>query len=167
MHTTGIYSVLSAGLVVLFANTQHATAIERQTNENAPDKKPNILLILADDVGTGDIPYYWDTSLVDMPNIDRLSEMGVTFMDAHSTPLCAPSRYMLLSGNYAHRGVAPKGAWSFNPIGTNQFRPRQKSIAEILRDEADYKTAMFGKWHMGGGENTVIHSTCFLDLNIS
>ena len=95
--------------------------------------RPNILLILADDVGTGDIPVYWNSSLVDMPHLDRLASMGVTFKDAHSTPLCAPSRYMLLSGNYAHRGARPNGMWGFWR-NSNQFRKYEKSIADVLRD---------------------------------
>ena len=64
-------------------------------------KKPNVLLILADDVGTGDVPAYYNSSIVSMPNLDSLVNKGVTFKDVHSTPLCAPSRYMLLSGMYA------------------------------------------------------------------
>ena len=70
-------------------------------------RKPNILLIMADDVGTEDLPIYWkdwakitNTSKMQMPNLQYLSSMGVLFQDAHSSPLCAPSRYMLLSGNY-------------------------------------------------------------------
>lgn len=74
--------------------------------------------------------------------------MGVTFKDAHSTPLCAPSRYMLLSGNYAHRGHRPSGSWSIKGE-QNQFQPLQKSIAETLK-ESGYHTAMYGKWHLGG-----------------
>ena len=83
---------------------------EERSQEGPPSpssssKPPNILIILADDVGQGDIPFYWNSSQVDMPNIQRLTEMGVSFYNAHSTPLCAPSRYMLLSGNYPHRGT--------------------------------------------------------------
>jgi arylsulfatase A-like enzyme len=113
----------------------------------AGEKKPNIVLILADDVGTGDLPVYWNSSVVDMPNIDRLAQMGVRFADAHSTPLCAPSRYMVLSGNYAHRGHDPNGSWDLW-ANRNQFLDHQKSIAEVLRD-AGYHTSMFGKWHLG------------------
>ncbi len=68
------------------------------------DKKPNILLILADDIGQGDLPAYFNSSAVSTPNIDALIEKGLMFTDTHSTPLCATSRYMLLSGNYQHRG---------------------------------------------------------------
>jgi len=109
------------------------------------NKKPNILLIMADDVGTGDIPLYWNSSLVDMPNIQRLANMGVTFKDAHSTPLCAPSRYVLLSGNYQHRGCKPNGVWGLEGE-QNQFQPFQKSIAEALNEGGNYATAMYGKW---------------------
>ena len=121
--------------------TATATATDSRTN-------PNIIIILADDVGTGDIPVYWNSSAVDMPNIKRLAEMGVTFKDAHASSICAPSRYMLLSGNYPHRGSHPNGSWGLNE-NRNQFRPSQKSIAEVLRDKAGYHTAMFGKWHLG------------------
>ena len=71
---------------------------------NGEKKKPNILLILADDVGQGDLSAYFDSSAVSTPNIDSLIEKGLMFTDTHSTPLCATSRYMLLSGNYQHRG---------------------------------------------------------------
>ena len=110
-------------------------------------KKPNILIILADDVGTGDIPVYWNSSAVDMPNLDLLAQKGVTFTDAHASSLCAPSRYMLLSGNYAHRGHRLNGSWGVSEAG-NQFLDRQTSIAEVLRNEG-YHTSMFGKWHLG------------------
>ena len=116
---------------------------------NDKNKKPNVLIIFADDVGTGDVPGYWkNSSIVDMPNLQNLMKEGTTFTDAHSTPLCAPSRYMLLSGNYAHRGVAYSGLWSLN-YKSNQFKKRQQSIAQVLRDNG-YDTGMFGKWHIGG-----------------
>ncbi|GFH57531.1 hypothetical protein CTEN210_14007 [Chaetoceros tenuissimus] len=112
-------------------------------------KKPNILLILADDVGTGDIPHYWGNNIVQMPNIEALQKKGVTFMDAHATPLCAPSRYMLLSGNYAHRGRYPQGAWGFKEKDGSNFDRKQKTMAQMLKN-AGYRTTMYGKWHLGG-----------------
>ena len=122
------FAALSLALILLLAISDAIAETDTSAKDGSASeqnsinsKKPNILLILADDVGTGDIPYYWNSSGVEMPNLDRLSSMGVTFMDAHSTPLCAPSRYMLLSGNYAHRGLNPFGTWSFNADDRNQF----------------------------------------------
>ena len=113
-----------------------------------PPKRPNILLILADDVGTEDVPAYWGNNIVAMPNVAKLSSMGVTFLDAHASPLCAPSRYMLLSGNYQHRGSVLPSAWNFWD-GENQFQPGQQSIAQVLKRDAGYHTMMVGKYHVG------------------
>ena len=108
------------------------------------------MVIFADDVGTGDVPGYWENNRkVQMPNLYRLVADGTTFTDAHSTPLCAPSRYVLLSGNYQHRGELGGGTWTANYDHGNQFRPKQRSIAQQFRDNG-YRTAMFGKWHLGG-----------------
>ena len=130
--------------------------------ETRPAKKPNILLILADDVGQGDIEYYWKSGLVQMPNIESLGRTGVTFYDVHSTPLCAPSRYILLSGNYAHLGQFKGGTWGITGE-QNQFLKYQKSIAEALKEGGNYSTSMYGNWHLGGKiplkENGSLNST--------
>ena len=136
--------------ILIFAaltSRNHNVLAADDEKDTYANKKPNILLILADDVGTGDIPAYWNSSVVDMPNMKKLAEMGVTFNDVHSTPICAPSRYMLLSGNYAHRGFRPNGSWGFYE-NRNQFLDHQKSIAEVLKEDG-YHTSMFGKWHLG------------------
>jgi arylsulfatase A-like enzyme len=108
------------------------------------------MIIFADDIGTGDIPFYWNNnaSKVDMPNVQALASKSLIFTDAHATPLCAPSRYMILSGNYAHRGRVQGGMWGLS--GHNQFRSHQISIAKPFQNDG-YHTAMFGKWHLGGG----------------
>ncbi len=134
----------------LVALTLLATPCRTIIAQQVEGKKPNIVIILADDVGTGDIPFYWEdmgASMVQMPHLQALANKGIMFTDAHSTPLCAPSRYMLLSGNYAHRGSKHFGTWSLND-DSSQFTKYQKSIAETLRG-AGYKTGAFGKWHMG------------------
>jgi len=113
-------------------------------------KKPNVMIIMADDVGTGDVPGYWeDTSVVSMPNLEAVIQEGTTFTDAHSTPLCAASRYVLLSGNYQYRGELLGGSWTMNYQHGNQFRKGQQSLAQIFRDNG-WHTSIFGKWHVGG-----------------
>ena len=77
-----------------------------------------------------------------MQNVDQLISKGVTFMDAHSTPLCAPSRYMLLSGNYLHQSIWPQLVWNLNDGNENSFMPYQKSIVEVLQDDG-YATGIF------------------------
>ena len=109
--------------------------------------QPNIILILADDVGTGDLSVYNPDSLVRTPNIDAIAEAGVLFTDAHSpSSVCAPTRYSLLSGNYPWRGNYPWGAWTFTQ--GSAFRPDQISLAQLLKANG-YETAMFGKVHLG------------------
>jgi len=132
----------------------HAPSMSRSPSSAPSYKRPNILLILADDLGTGDLPFYWTgkksrRSLVETPNLEKFANEGVLFQDAHSTPLCAPSRYSILSGNYPHRGTNIFGSWGFQDKG-NQFLEGQSSIAQLLHSQAGYETGVFGKWHIGG-----------------
>ncbi len=109
--------------------------------------QPNVLIILADDVGFGDIPANYPHAMVPMPNIQRLADNGLRFLDAHSTSsVCAPTRYSLLSGNYPWRGRRPYGTWNYN--GGTQFKKGQLTLAQILMG-VGYHTAMFGKVHTG------------------
>ena len=119
-------------------------------------KRPNILLIFADDIGTGDVPGYWgntNNGIVDMPNIYDLVTKGVTFTDAHAEVLCAPSRYALLSGNRMLKGRGFNGMWGIKKSGKveNAFLPDQKTLPQILQESGNYDTFMAGKWHLGGG----------------
>eukprot|EP00559_Dactyliosolen_fragilissimus_P003571 CAMPEP_0184864198 /NCGR_PEP_ID=MMETSP0580-20130426/14084_1 /TAXON_ID=1118495 /ORGANISM="Dactyliosolen fragilissimus" /LENGTH=522 /DNA_ID=CAMNT_0027362883 /DNA_START=319 /DNA_END=1887 /DNA_ORIENTATION=+ len=83
-----------------------------------------------------------------MPNLFKLKKKGLLFTDAHSTPLCAPSRYSLLSGNNPHRGTGPRGSWTI--IGdVSQFTEDQVSLPKLLKEKAGYNTGIFGKWHLG------------------
>jgi len=100
------------------------------------------MIILADDIGIGDI-----NGRVKTPNIDKLAQLGTSFDNAHSTPICAPSRYVLLSGNYQQRGRNAGGTWTLK--NNNNFKPGQQSLAQVLKEGGNYMTNVVGKWHLG------------------
>ena len=106
---------------------------------------PNILIILADDMGYGDCTAYNPESKIPTPNIDRLASEGMRFTDAHSaSATCTASRYGLLTGiNPARRGVV-NGINSLGPI----LEAKELTIAEMLKSRG-YTTRMVGKWHLG------------------
>lgn len=114
-----------------------------------PPARPNVVLILADDLGWGSIGSYGaDSRLVRTPNIDRIAAEGMRFLDA-STPssVCSPTRYGLLTGRYAWRRGNRYRAHPFVPL---LIEPDRLTLASLLRD-AGYRTAAIGKWHLGYG----------------
>lgn len=119
---------------------------------NAQDKPVNVVYIMADDIGPGDIGFYHrertgNTEIIPTPNIDKLVEKGMRFSNAHSpAALCAPTRYSVMSGNYPMRCYAPWGVWG--GFGKNGIEKGQINIASVMND-AGYKTAFFGKWGFG------------------
>ncbi len=115
---------------------------------------PNVLFILSDDIGYGDLGCYG--GLLPTPNLDRLAEEGMRFTDAHSpAALCAPSRFSMLTGNYPYRSDSPGGAWNISSpsIFTDSrgitSAGRIVTVGETLQ-KAGYRTAFFGKSHLGG-----------------
>ncbi|HLF35613.1 MAG TPA: arylsulfatase [Cyclobacteriaceae bacterium] len=110
--------------------------------------QPNILIILADDLGYGDVQCYNpESGKIPTPNIDRLAREGMRFTDAHSSSaVCSPSRYTLLTGRYHWRSRLQKGIvylWE-KPLIT----PDRLTIADLARNQG-YHTAAIGKWHLG------------------
>ncbi|NBV56149.1 MAG: arylsulfatase, partial [Verrucomicrobia bacterium] len=109
--------------------------------------RPNILVILADDQGYGDVGAYNPTSKIPTPHLDKLAAEGLRFTDGHTTSgVCTPSRYSLLTGRYHWRtrlqsGVL--GGWS-PPL----IAPGRLTVAGMLKAQG-YRTACFGKWHLG------------------
>jgi arylsulfatase A len=110
--------------------------------------RPNIVFILADDLGYGDLSSYGATK-VQTPNIDRLAIEGRRFTDAHSPhPVCTPSRYSLMTGRYSWRTWAKTAnVWSDDPLLIEEGR---YTLSMLLKD-AGYKTGIVGKWHLGFG----------------
>ncbi|MFT5466079.1 MAG: arylsulfatase A [Verrucomicrobiales bacterium] len=110
--------------------------------------RPNILLILADDMGYGDVTVLNPDSRIPTPNLDQLAKEGLTFTDAHSSgSYCVPSRYGLLTGRYMWRTRLGSGGNLANLAGT-LIEPDRKTLADVLRDEG-YNTGLVGKWHQG------------------
>ena len=106
-------------------------------------EKPNIVIVLVDDMGYGDPHCFNPQSKIATPNIDRLAREGMRFTDAHAPgPLCHPSRYGLITGRYPFRTDITR--WPTQPL----VEKGQMTIASLLKTQG-YRTAMVGKWHLG------------------
>src|SRR5678815_3439753 len=114
----------------------------------AQNQKPNIILILADDVGYKSLTCNGG-NLYSTPNIDALAKNGMRFTQCHASSGCCPSRFMLLTGKYNFRNYTEWGVMDRN----------QKTIAKMLKD-AGYKAGYYGKWQLDGGDVSV-HSFGF------
>lgn len=110
---------------------------------------PNIVIILADDLGYGDLRSYNADSRIPTPHLDRLATEGMRFTDAHSpSALCTPTRYGLLTGRYAWRTRLKKGVLNgYSPL---LIEPGRLTLASLLKQRG-YATAAIGKWHLGLG----------------
>ncbi|HEX7899882.1 MAG TPA: arylsulfatase [Planctomycetota bacterium] len=110
---------------------------------------PNVVVILCDDLGLGDLGCYNPESKIPTPAMDRLAAAGMRFRDMHTpSSVCTPTRYGLLTGRYCWRGSLKKGVlWGFSPALIEPGRP---TIASVLRARG-YRAGAFGKWHLGLG----------------
>ncbi len=115
--------------------------------EAADSRRPNVVVIMADDLGYGDVSCYGATE-IDTPHIDALAASGCRFTNGYcSASTCTPTRYSFLTGTYAFRGertgIAP-------PNSPAIIQPGTVTVASLLND-AGYATAVIGKWHLGLG----------------
>ena len=125
-----------------------------QSQLNKEPQLPNVVFILADDIGYGDLGCYGGK--LPTPNLDKLAAEGIRFTDAHApAALCAPSRFSMLTGSYPYRSYSAGGAWNTSSpsIFTDPYHHTQAgrkiTIGEILQN-AGYRTSFFGKSHLGG-----------------
>ena len=131
--------------------------------------RPNVLVILADDLGWADTTLYGQTKFYQTPNLERLSQRGMTFTRGYSSsPLCSPTRAAILPGlSPARTGIttpnchlpevvleatpgksAPPDKKSIQPVPVTRLKTEYRTLAESLQ-EAGYVTGHFGKWHLG------------------
>ncbi len=123
----------------------------KSPNDHSPDSQnqlPNIVVILADDLGFGDLGCYNSDSKIPTPNLDQLAKQGMQFLDAHSPcTVCTPTRYSLLTGQMAFR--VPNGGRVFAGAGgPSLIAPGKYTLPKMLQSKG-YATACFGKWHVG------------------
>lgn len=121
----------------------------QRDNKSSGTNRPNIVFILADDMGYGDLRSYNAQSKIPTPNMDRLATKGMRFTDAHTpSSVCTPTRYGLLTGRYAWRTKLKSGVlWGYDPL---LIEPGRMTIASLLKRHG-YATAVIGKWHLGLG----------------
>ncbi len=120
---------------------------ERRASQDR--KRPNIVLILADDLGYGDPTCYNPESKIPTPQIDRLAGQGIRFTDAHSgSAVCTPTRYGLMTGRYCWRSSLKQGV--LNGYGEPLIETDRLTLASLLKKHG-YNTGCVGKWHLGLG----------------
>ena len=131
-----VFCFISLTVVIMSCSPVHDTS-----------EKPNIVIILADDLGYGDVSGFNEDSKIFTPNIDRLVNEGVSFTDAHtSSAVCSPTRYSILTGRYNWRSTLKSGVLS--GYSKALIEEDRLTLPKFLQLHG-YKTAFVGKWHLG------------------
>jgi arylsulfatase B len=129
-------------LLILSVATLSACTSEKDTDS---DRQPNILVIVADDLGWNDVSFHG--SDIKTPNLDRLASQGTELTRFYTAPVCSPTRAGLMSGRYPDRINLRNHVYS--PKHTSGLPPETETLPELLKDAGYKRTAAFGKWHLG------------------
>ncbi|WNJ19667.1 arylsulfatase [Pontibacter sp. G13] len=133
---------------VLLATLTHCTSTERSKASRVQDARPNIIIVLVDDMGFSDLGSYGGE--IQTPNIDQLATGGIRFTQFYNTARCCPTRASLLTGLYPHQagiGQMTGDQGAEFPGYRGQLKQSAVTIAEVLKSEG-YQTGMVGKWHV-------------------
>jgi arylsulfatase A len=143
--------LFSAMQLLILMNVSSCSLSELAVEEKFEPKKPNIVILYADDLGMGDLGSFSDDSKIPTPNLDNLAAQGMSFTDAHSSSaICSPSRYAMLTGRYHFR----KFHNIVKSFGPSAFSTERITLPEMLQEKG-YNTAAIGKWHLGWDWNAI------------
>ncbi len=174
MKTFKIISVLvpiTIGIAILLTGCKTEEKAQKPEHDLT---RPNIIMIVADDMGWHDLAVYGN-DFIETPHLDSLANAGVRFTDAYAAaPLCSPSRAAIMTGLHpitvditehihGNRPAGPKQKLQTPPIAQN-LDLEYRTIAEMLKDQG-YTTGFIGKWHLGGGKHEPQHQG--FDMNIA
>jgi arylsulfatase A-like enzyme len=138
-------TILATGLVATLGSCGTVDEPQAVAANEARTNRPNVILIVVDDLGYGDIGAY--DGDIPTPNIDAIARSGTRYTAAYSTaPICSPSRAGLLSGRFQGRF-----GFYFNLVGRETGMPSSETTLAEVAKQADYRTGMVGKWHVGEG----------------
>ncbi|WP_026350791.1 sulfatase family protein [Dyadobacter beijingensis] len=141
------YPNLTYTLLMLLLATSAMLVFRKKGFADGTVRHPNVIYILADDLGYGDLSCLNPQSQIKTPNLDRLAGQGMVFTDAHSgSAVCTPTRYGILTGRYAFRSRLKKGVLGgYSPMLIERER---FTVADLMK-KAGYRTGVIGKWHLG------------------
>lgn len=129
------------GLLVVLLSL--ASLVCQAAEQSGEGERPNVILILIDDQGYGDVSLHGNP-VIETPNIDDLGRESIRLTDFHTDPTCSPTRAALMTGKYSRR----VGVWH-TIAGGNYLSSKEKTMADVFK-ASGYRTGMFGKWHLGG-----------------
>ena len=146
---TGLAGRAAAGLLLALAVLAAIMPMRAPVQDKDAARAPNIVIVLADDLGYGDVGYLNSQSQIPTPNLDTLAGQGMAFLDAHSpSAICTPTRYGLLTGRYAWRTRLTRGV--LDGYDGPLIAPNRETLGSFL-GATGYRTAVIGKWHLGLG----------------
>ncbi len=136
-------SLLFCGTLFFMATS----CVEKKNQEELAERLPNVIYILADDLGYGDIGAFNSEGKIKTPYIDQLAKDGMLFTDAHSpSAVCTPTRYGIITGRYSWRSPLKQGVLTGK---SKALIPNTRTTVASLMKKAGYETAFIGKWHLG------------------